>query len=73
MNALDMGVPAPTVAEAVFARCMSAIKDERVAASKMLHGPRAGITGGDDTGADRGGPRRAVLLEDLLLRAGLPA
>ena len=38
-NALDMGVPAPTVAEAVFARCISALKDERVAASKILKGP----------------------------------
>jgi len=38
-NALDMGVPAPTVAEAVFARCISAVKDERVAASKILRGP----------------------------------
>jgi 6-phosphogluconate dehydrogenase len=38
-NALDMGVPAPTVAEAVFARCISAIKEERVAASKILKGP----------------------------------
>ena len=38
-NALDMGVPAPTVAEAVFARCLSAIKEERVAASKILKGP----------------------------------
>jgi 6-phosphogluconate dehydrogenase len=38
-NALDMGVPAPTIAEAVFARCVSAIKDERVAASKILRGP----------------------------------
>ncbi|HLH26564.1 MAG TPA: NADP-dependent phosphogluconate dehydrogenase, partial [Chloroflexota bacterium] len=35
-NALDMGVPAPTIAEAVFARCISAIKEERVAASKIL-------------------------------------
>ncbi|HZL46413.1 MAG TPA: NADP-dependent phosphogluconate dehydrogenase [Opitutaceae bacterium] len=39
INALDMGVPAPTVAEAVFARCLSAIKEERVAASKILKGP----------------------------------
>ncbi len=39
VNALDMGVPAPTVAEAVFARCLSAIKDERIAASKQLKGP----------------------------------
>jgi len=38
-NSLDMGVPAPTIAEAVFARCISALKDERVAASKILKGP----------------------------------
>jgi 6-phosphogluconate dehydrogenase len=39
VNALDMGVPAPTVAEAVFARCLSAVKEERVAAAKILKGP----------------------------------
>jgi 6-phosphogluconate dehydrogenase len=39
VNALDMGVPAPTIAEAVFARLASAIKEERVAASKILKGP----------------------------------
>ena len=39
ISALDMGVPAPTIAEAVFARCISAIKEERVAASKILKGP----------------------------------
>src|SRR4051812_23413258 len=39
VNALDMGVPAPTVAESVFARCLSAVKEERVAASKILKGP----------------------------------
>jgi 6-phosphogluconate dehydrogenase len=39
VNALDMGVPAPTIAESVFARCVSAIKEERVAASKILKGP----------------------------------
>ncbi len=38
--ALDLGCPAPTVAEAVFARAMSAIKEERVAASKVLNGPQ---------------------------------
>ena len=36
--ALDMGIPAQTIAEAVFARTMSAIKEERVAASKVLTG-----------------------------------
>ena len=40
VNALDMGVPAPTVSEAVFARCLSAVKEERVAASKILKGPK---------------------------------
>jgi 6-phosphogluconate dehydrogenase len=39
VNALDMGVPAPTIAESVFARCISAVKEERVAASKILKGP----------------------------------
>ncbi|MCL4781443.1 MAG: NADP-dependent phosphogluconate dehydrogenase [Bryobacterales bacterium] len=39
VSALDMGVPAPTVAEAVFARFISAVKEERVAASKILTGP----------------------------------
>jgi len=34
--ALDLGVPASTIAEAVFARNMSAVKDERVSASKLL-------------------------------------
>ena len=38
-SALDLGVSAPTIAQAVFARCISAIKDERQAASKLLNGP----------------------------------
>jgi len=45
VNALDMGIPAPTIAESVFARCMSAIKEERVAASKILTGPAVRFTG----------------------------
>jgi 6-phosphogluconate dehydrogenase len=44
-TALDVGVPAPTVAEAVFARTMSAIKEERVAASQQLKGPFPQFTG----------------------------
>ncbi|MEO1236237.1 MAG: NADP-dependent phosphogluconate dehydrogenase [Planctomycetota bacterium] len=40
-SALDLGIPANAIAEAVFARCLSAIKDERVAASKKLKGPKA--------------------------------
>lgn len=47
VNALDMGTPAPTVAEAVFARCLSAVKEERVAASKILSGPEVAAYSGD--------------------------
>lgn len=39
-SALDLGVPAATMAEAVFARNMSAQKPERIAAAKVLRGPR---------------------------------
>ncbi len=37
---LDLGVAIPQIAEAVFARCLSAVKDERAAASAKLKGPR---------------------------------
>src|SRR5688572_24045408 len=39
VNALDMGIPANAIAEAVFARNLSALKDERVEASRHLKGP----------------------------------
>ncbi|MFQ6067165.1 MAG: NADP-dependent phosphogluconate dehydrogenase [bacterium] len=38
-SALDLGVSAPTIAEAVFARCVSAIKDQRIQAAKVIKGP----------------------------------
>lgn len=41
VNALDLGVAAPTIAEAVFARIVSALKDERLATAKKLKGPAA--------------------------------
>ena len=44
-GALDLGVPAQTIAEAVFARIMSAIKEERVAAAKVLNGPASAFQG----------------------------
>lgn len=40
-NSLDLGIPANAIAEAVFARCLSALKEERVIASKLLKGPKA--------------------------------
>ncbi len=36
INALDLGVPLTLIGEAVFARCLSAVKDERVSASAIL-------------------------------------
>jgi 6-phosphogluconate dehydrogenase len=38
-NALDLGVPLPIITESVFARFISAMKEERVKASKVLSGP----------------------------------
>ena len=46
--ALDLGIATPTITEAVFARCLSAIKDERVAASKVLTGPEVNFEGDRD-------------------------
>ena len=43
--ALDEGVPLTLIGEAVFARCLSAMKEERVAASKVLAGPTPAFTG----------------------------
>ena len=39
IEALTLGQPLTSIAEAVFARCLSALKQERVAASKVLTGP----------------------------------
>jgi 6-phosphogluconate dehydrogenase len=43
--ALDQGVPLTLIGEAVFARCLSAQKDERVAAAGILHGPKPAFSG----------------------------
>jgi 6-phosphogluconate dehydrogenase len=37
--ALDLGIPLTLIGEAVFSRCLSAVKEERVKASKILNGP----------------------------------
>jgi 6-phosphogluconate dehydrogenase len=39
ISALDLGMPVTLIGESVFARCLSALKDERVRASKILEGP----------------------------------
>ena len=45
IEALDLGQPLTLIGEAVFARCLSALKDERVPASKVLKGPKAKFRG----------------------------
>jgi len=45
VSALDHGVPLTLIGEAVFARCLSAQKDERVEASKILSGPKPAFAG----------------------------
>jgi 6-phosphogluconate dehydrogenase len=44
-SATDLGIPLTLITEAVFARCLSALKDERVAAANVLKGPEAKFTG----------------------------
>jgi 6-phosphogluconate dehydrogenase len=46
-SALDLGVPLTLIGEAVFARCLSAQKDERVAAAKVHKGPAVGTLSTD--------------------------
>ena len=46
-DSLEHGMPATLISEAVFARCVSALKDERVRASKILAGPSARINPAD--------------------------
>ena len=44
-TAVNLGVPAPTITEAVFSRFISACKDERLAAAQQLKGPTSTYTG----------------------------
>jgi 6-phosphogluconate dehydrogenase len=44
INSQDLGIPITLMAEAVYARCVSALKDERVKAARKLKGPRPTLT-----------------------------
>jgi len=43
--AMDLGQPVTLIGEAVYARCLSSLKDDRVAASKVIKGPEAKYEG----------------------------
>jgi len=45
ISSQDLGIPITLIAEAVYARCISALKEERVAAAKRLKGPKPSIPG----------------------------
>jgi 6-phosphogluconate dehydrogenase len=55
ISALDNGQPVTLIGESVFARCLSALKEERVTASKILQGPTSKAFVGD----------RAAFIEDV--------
>jgi 6-phosphogluconate dehydrogenase len=55
ISALEQGQPVTLIGESVFARCLSALKEERVAASKVLTGPTPKIFSG----------HRAAFIEDV--------
>src|SRR5476651_2584926 len=44
INSQDLGIPITLMAEAVYSRCVSALKDERVKAVRKLKGPRPALT-----------------------------
>jgi len=54
IEALNLGIPLTLIGESVFARCLSAIKEERVEASKVLTGPTPSFSGD-----------RALFIEDI--------
>lgn len=54
ISSLELGVPVTLIVEAVYARCLSALKSERVTASKLISGPDKHIEG-----------EKAALVEDI--------
>jgi 6-phosphogluconate dehydrogenase len=64
VNSFDLGIPVTLIGEAVYARCLSALKDERVAASKVLSGPKETFAG--DTKAFIEDIRLALLASKII-------
>jgi len=50
INALELGMPVTLIGEAVFARCLSALKAERVTAASQLSGPGVTYSGDKESG-----------------------
>jgi len=60
INSQDLGIPITLMAEAVYSRCVSALKDERVKASRKLKGPRPLLTA-----ISRHPERKKAFLDDI--------
>ena len=59
INSLDLGTPITLMAEAVYARCVSAMKDDRVRAARKLKGPNPSIP------SARNSKKRAALVQEV--------
>jgi 6-phosphogluconate dehydrogenase len=59
INSLELGTPITLMAEAVYARCVSAMKDDRVRAARKLKGPNPAIPSARDT------KKRAALVSEV--------
>jgi len=64
VSALDQGMPVTLIGEAVYARCLSAMKEARVAASKLLKGPKFQFSG--DRAAFQEDIRQALLASKIV-------
>lgn len=64
ISSLEMGVPVTLIGEAVYARCLSAMKERRVAASKVLTGPMPSYEGDKKTFVED--IRRALLASKIV-------
>ena len=73
ISALDLGQPVTLIGESVFARCLSALKDERVNASKVLNGPKKVLTISEQKEFIEDVRRALYCSKMVVLRAGLYA
>ena len=66
VTSLDEGIPLTLISEAVYARCLSAIKEERVLASKVLTGPSPAETFTGDKKAFLGDIKMALYASKIV-------
>src|SRR5215813_5640240 len=64
VSSLDLGMPVTLIGEAVYARCLSAMKEARVEASKILTGPKAEVPGDKKTFIEE--IRKALLASKII-------